>query len=210
MEEHVEHQAEVHDISAETAEALGAPAHPPEELHATVAAPHGGDAHDAHAAAGPMDVSGEMFIWTLGTFAVMAFILGKFAWKPILAGLDQREQDIRQSVDNAEKVRAELSAIDGQRREIIGQADAQAKDIVSRARRAGVESERAFEEKAREEAAILMENAEREIRSVREKAAADLRKDSVDAAIALAGKLIGENLDDQKNRQLTDRLINEL
>ncbi len=209
MEEHVDTQAEVHDISAETADALGAPAHPPEELNGTVAA-HDGGAHDAHAATGPMDVSGEMFIWTLATFAIMAFILGKFAWKPILAGLDQREKGIRDSVDNAEKIRDELAAIDDKRNLIIGEADDQAKDIVSRARRAGTETERAFEEKARKEATILMENAEREIRSVREKASADLRKDSVEAAIALAGKLVGENLDDEKNRKLTDRLINEL
>jgi F-type H+-transporting ATPase subunit b len=166
--------------------------------------------HDAHGATGPMDVSGEMFLWTLGTFALMAFVLGKFAWNPILAALEQREQDISNAVTNAETVRQELAAIDDKRSSIIGAADEQAKEIVNRARRAGAEVERSAEDRGREKAAILVENAEREISSARDKAAADLRKESVEAAISLAGKLIGENLDSAKNRKLTERLISQL
>lgn len=194
--------AEVEAIGhAETA-ALGAG-----ETHGVVEAQ--GAAHDAHVA-GPMDPSLPMFLWTLGTFAVMAFVLARFAWKPILAGLDAREKDIRDAVDNADQIKSELATLDQKRTEIIGAADEQAKEIVGRARRAGVEAERGIEAKAREEAAILMENARREIRAAQDKAAAQLRRDSVETAIALAGKLIGEQLDEEKSRQLTDRLIREV
>lgn len=184
------------------------PAVAPTTAHAAVPA-HGSE-HEAHAAAGPMDVSGEMFLWTLGTFAVMVFVLGKFAWNPILTALDKREQDIRDAVQNADTLRSELEALDEKRETIIGEADDQAKEIVDRARRAGVEVERSAEERGREKAAILVENAEREIKSAREKASAELRRESVETAIALAGKLIGENLDSAKNRKLTDRLISQL
>lgn len=186
----------------------GHPGDAPTLAYAAVA-PHGED-HGAHAAAGPMDVSGEMFIWTLGTFAVMAFVLAKYAWNPILSALDKREQDIRDAVANAETVRHELESIEEKRAAIIGGADEQAKEIVNRARRAGAEVERSAEERGREKAAILVENAEREISAARDKASADLRKESVETAISLAGKLIGENMDTDKNRQLTDRLISQL
>lgn len=196
--------AEFHEISTDVTATLGHGG----ETHAVVEAhadPHGGG-HPP----GPMDPSLPMFLWTLGTFTAMAFVLAKFAWKPILAGLEEREKDIRDSVDNADRIKEELASIDGKRSEILGAADDQAKSIVSRARRAGVEAERVIQEKAREEAAILLENARREIQTAQDKAAASLKRESVETAISLAGKLIGESLDDEKNRQLTDRLIGEL
>lgn len=163
-----------------------------------------------HAADNPIDVSGEMFAWTLGTFIVMGFLLTKLAWKPILAGLDQREQNIRDSVENAEKIKTELASIDQQRDEIVSTADEKAKSIVDRARRAGKEAERGIKEKAKEDATILLENAEREIRTARDKAESDLRRESVDMALKLTGKLIGKSMDAKKHRTLADKLIAEI
>ena len=168
------------------------------------------DGQDEHHAPGLLDPSLPMFLWTVGTFAVMAYVLARFAWKPILAGLDAREKDLRDAVENADLIKDELATLDQKRTQIIGGADDQAKEILARARRAGVEAERGIEAKAREEAAILMENARREIRAAQDKAADALRRDSVETAIALAAKLIGEQLEDEKNRQLTDRLIREI
>ena len=67
-----------------------------------------------------------------------------------------------------------------------------------------------IEEKSRKEAQILVENAERDIGKAREKAIAALRKESADLSIALAGKLIGANLDDEKNRTMVDKLIDRM
>ena len=174
-------------------------------------APVSQDAADAHhEPAGPMDPSGSMFLWTLLTFCAVSAMLAKVAWKPILAGLDKREADIRKSIEDAEKVASELAAIEDTRHGIISKADEDAKGIVTRARRAGVEAERVIKDKAKEEISILRENADREITSAQEKARSDLRRESVESAINLAGRLIGENLDDEKNRQLTDRLIEQM
>lgn len=185
--------------------------------HADEAAEHGGthavvETHGdgGHQEPKVIDVSGQMFFWTLGTFLVMAFVLKRIAWKPILENLDKRESYIRESVENAEKVGREFASIESKRHEVISEADDKAKDIISRARKAGLEAERVIKDKAKEEAGILMENAEREIRSAREKAQADLKRESVDTAIALAGKLIAENLDTGKNRELTEKLIGRM
>jgi len=199
MEEHAEHH--------ESAILIGQDAHGGEQLTAEAVV---ADDPDHQKAAGPMDVSGEMFLWTLVTFSLVAIILSKIAWKPILYALEKREETIRKSIEDAEKVEQEMAAIDGNRQKIITEADDKAKDIVGRARQAGVEAERVIKDKAREEAGILLENANREINAVREKVAAELRQESVETAIALAGKLIGENLDDDRQRRLTDQLIKQL
>ena len=56
----------------------------------------------------------------------------------------------------------------------------------------------------------IASNAQREIKAAEEKAAANLRKESAELAVALAGRLLSENLDTEKNRQLIDGLINEV
>jgi F-type H+-transporting ATPase subunit b len=174
-----------------------------------------GDAHTGQPAGDHGDPqlinpSGPMFLWTLGTFLVMALVLKRIAWKPILEGLDKRETFLRESVDNAQKVEEELGAIESKRTEIISDADEKAKNIVSQARRAGIEAERVIKEKAKEEAGILLDNAQREINSAQEKAAATLKQESINSAIGLAGKLIQQNLDTEQNRQLTDNLIDKI
>ena len=104
-----------------------------------------------------MDPSKNMVIWTWVTFGILLIILHKFAWKPILAGLDKREGDIKESVENAEKIRDELAQIEQKREKSIAEADEKAKDIVSMARKAAVEASKVIENKAKEEAKILLE-----------------------------------------------------
>lgn len=177
--------------------------HPVEEVpvHHEANAPHG---------AGPLDVSGSMFLFTVVTFAIMAAALTKLVWRPMLSALDKREAYLRQSLDDAEKIEQEMAILDDRKKDILAEADAQGREILTRARRAGTEAERVIKDKAKEDSGILVENAEREIRAAQDKARADLRRESVDTAIALAGKLIQENLDDEKNRHLTDSLIEKL
>ena len=199
MQEHDEHADPVPADDGPGSHDTGVTAHVEEAA---------GGGHDE----GPqvIDLSVPMFFWTLGTFLAMAYILKRIAWRPILEALDKRETYLRESVENAQKVEQELAAIDSQRQETIAGADEKAKDIVSRARKAGLEAERVINEKAKADATILMENAEREINAAHKKAQADLRRESVDLAITLAGKLVTENLDSDKNRELTEKLIEQI
>ena len=168
------------------------------------------EADAGHGPAGPLDVSGSMFLFTVVTFAIVAAALTKLVWRPMLNALDKREEYLKQSLEDADRIEQEMAGLGRKKEQILAEADEQGREILGRARKAGTEAERVIKDKAKEEASILMENAEREIRAAREKAQADLRKDSVDNAVALAGKLIQENLDNRKQRDLTDRLIENL
>jgi F-type H+-transporting ATPase subunit b len=165
---------------------------------------------DHHAEVNPMEVSGQMVIWTWVLFAISLFVLYKVAWKPILTVLDKREKDIQDSIDNAAKVQEELDSIEETRAKIITDADEKAKSVLEAARKGAHEQAQLIEAKARDEASIITENAHREIESQRASAEESLRFESGKWARELAGKLINANLDDEKNRALTDKLIEEL
>ncbi len=159
---------------------------------------------------GLMDPSKDMVLWTWVTFIILLGILWKFAWGPILAALDKRESDIRDSVDNAAKIKDEFEKLKATKEDIIGNANEEAKEIVATARKAAVEAAKVIDSNAKDKAKILIENTTRELKAEEEKARAFLRKESAELAIAIAGKLIDENLDDEKNRQLTDKVIKEM
>jgi F-type H+-transporting ATPase subunit b len=171
--------------------------------HQTVEAPSSGES-------GVMTISSTMMGLTWVTFLLVTIILYKVAWKPILAALDRREETIRKAQEDAARIREEFRKMEESRRAAQAEADNQAKDIIAAARRAAEETTRAIEEKSRQEAQILVENAERDIGKAREKALAALRKESADLSIALAGKLISANLDNEKNRTMVNKLIDQM
>ncbi len=165
---------------------------------------------DHHGGVNPMEISGGMVIWTWVLFVITLVALYKIAWKPILGALDKREEEIQESMDNAEKLREEMAGLEKVCTEKIADADAQSKKILEKARRGAHEQAQVIEEKARNEADILTENAHRDIEASRALAEDALRIESAAWARELAGKLIEENLDDEKSRALTDKLIREL
>ena len=124
--------------------------------------------------------------------------------------MDERETKIRDSVDNAEKIESELAEIEGKRSDILADADTKAKDILTTSRKGAVEAARVIENKAREETQIMLENAEREINTAQERARATLRQESADLAVSLAGKVIEDNLDEEKSKALINKLIGEM
>lgn len=181
-----------------------------EETTATVEVPshHGG--HDGPAPASVTDINTTMIVLTWVTFGLLAAILYKVAWKPILAGLEKREEDIRKALEGAQHARDELAKIEDNRARVIAEADAQAKAIVEAARKGAVDAAATIEAKAREEAQLLLATAQREILSAQEKATASLRKESADLAIALSRKILRGNLDEERSRKLADELIHHV
>ncbi len=149
----------------------------------------------------------NIIILTWVSFFLLLFILRKFAWKPILAGLDKREETIRKSLEEADRIKEELREINQKREQLIREAEDKSKEIIDQGRKAAIEAAHIIEHKAKEESQIMLENAERQIKDVAAQAQFELRKMSADIAVELAGRLIEENLDSEKNRKLVNDLI---
>src|SRR5438067_1343731 len=69
----------------------------------------------------------DLSIWTLVVFLVLVFVLSKFAWKPMLEGLDKRERDIASAVEEAKKAKEEAAALHQQMVEIRQKANEEAR-----------------------------------------------------------------------------------
>jgi F-type H+-transporting ATPase subunit b len=148
-------------------------------------------------------------VWTIVIFLVLLLVLRKFAWKPIATALDSREKSIRESLEKAEQARAEVNASLQKQKEILDQARAQAVAMAEQARAAAEKAREETVAQARNEAKATMERGLRELKLQQEAAAAELRRQTVDLALAAAEKVVRRTLSDADHRRLAEEAVKE-
>ena len=151
-----------------------------------------------------------MVILTWVTFFALFAILKKFAWKPILQILDDREKNIRAAVEEAEKTRQEYLLIGDKRKHVLLEADNAAQELMNQSRQSALKAAKLIEERAKSEAEIVMENARREIEAEQEKSAVYLREQSANTAVELARRILRGDLDEAKQKKIIDTLTYEI
>jgi len=156
------------------------------------------------------DINTGLSAWTLIVFAILVVLLGKFAWKPILEAVEAREKGIKAALDDAAAKNAEAAKLLEEHRAQIADARRQASELIAEGRAAGENVRKSIEEKARVEAQGMVDRARGEIERERDAAIQALRKESVDLALAAASRLMQQNLDQAKDRQLVERYLSEL
>ena len=159
---------------------------------------------------GLLDPEKIMAVLLWATFFCVLFILQKFAWKPILAALKQREDDIRKAVENADKIKSELAAVEVSKAKIFDEAKGKANLIIEQSRKTGNELAAQIEERARKNAEEIINSAHQEIEGERERVRNALKKESVQTAVSLAEKILKENLDPEKNRNLINQAMKDV
>src|ERR1041385_480860 len=98
-----------------------------------------------------------LYIWTIVTFLVLLALLAKFAWKPLLEALDNRQESIRKALDDARKAKQELEGIHAESAKLLAQARSEAAEIVSRSRSDADRFREEMKDKARAHAATLID-----------------------------------------------------
>lgn len=151
-----------------------------------------------------------VWIWSMIVFVTLLLILRKMAWKPIVASIEEREKTIKDSLDQAARIQAESQRITEEQNKILAQARSEANALLQSTRQAGEDLKRKLEQSANEEKARILASTTQEIEAQKRAVVADLRRTTADLSIRIAEKLIQGNLDDAKQRQLVDKLINEV
>ena len=146
-------------------------------------------------------------IWTLIVFGLLLFVLGRFAWGPILGAVEAREKRIQDSLDSAQRQTEEIRELVAEQKQHLTAARQEAQQIVADGREAGERVRRDIEEKARTEGQALLERARAEIEREKESALESIRRESVDIALAAASRLVGERLDAERDRELASSYI---
>ncbi|GAB4368618.1 MAG: F0F1 ATP synthase subunit B [Calditrichia bacterium] len=151
-----------------------------------------------------------LMIWTWITFLVLFFILAKVAWKPLVSAVQQREQTISDSLNKAEMAKNEAQRLLEEQEKKLASAHEEIQQMLKENKELAEKMKTEIIEKARAEADKLHQRAQADIARERDAAIIELRKQVADLTILAASRLIKENLDDTKNRNLIDQYIKEL
>ena len=150
-----------------------------------------------------------MLILTWVTFFALLAILQKFAWKPIVAGLQKREDYIRQSLEEADKIKAQMAQAEEIKAKILDEAKTQASQIIQDSRQAAAGVATEIEGNAKRHANEIVASAKAQIEGERQRVVIQLKRDAVDTAIKLAEKVLEENINVEKNRHLIDKAVDK-
>jgi F-type H+-transporting ATPase subunit b len=159
---------------------------------------------------GLYDINTGLSFWTLLVFGILVWVLGKYAWGPILSAVEARETGIQGKLDEAAARNEEAAKLLAEHKEQLADARRQAHELIAEGKAAGENVRKEIEEKARAEGQAIVERARAEVERELEQAIQTLRRESVDLALAAASRLMQESLDQEKDRQLVERYLSEM
>ena len=152
-----------------------------------------------------------LIFWMLVSFSLVLYVLAKFAWKPIMKGIHQRENTIEKALEAANEAKKEMLQLKAGNEQLLRDAKDERDALMRDARKmkeAILDEARA---KGAEESARILETARENIQFEKMAAINDLKNQIASISIEIAEKLIGKELENKKQQQeLTEKLLKEV
>lgn len=148
-----------------------------------------------------------LFIWSTVAFLILFFLLSKFAWKPIVQALDERERSIEDALSKAEMAKAEMAKLISENEDLLREARLERDNILKEAKEIKDQIISDAKESAKGEGAKLIESAKVEITNQKLAAMAEIKNQVSTLSLDIAEKVLRKQLEDQDKQQA---LINDL
>jgi F-type H+-transporting ATPase subunit b len=151
-----------------------------------------------------------LVFWQTVTFLTILFILSKFAWKPIMSGLKEREQNIEAALSTAKKAREEMAQMKSENEKLLAEARVERDKMLKEAQVASNNMISEAKDKASAEGARLLESARISITNEKQAAIAEVKNQAASLSIQIAEKLLKRELsNEQAQKKLVDEFIKE-
>ncbi len=142
-----------------------------------------------------------LFFWQLIILLIVIFILGKFAWKPIINALEERENGITDALASAEKAKLEMARLTNENGQLLKEAREERDNILKEAKVLKDKIVAEAKELAQVEGAKLIDQARREIEDQKVKAMAEVKNQVSSLALDIARKVLTKEFEDQGKQQ---------
>lgn len=151
-----------------------------------------------------------MAIWTWLVFGLLLVILGRFAWKPILKVLEDRENLIKNSLDGAAQARKEFEEVNARCKALLAETEKESSHLIQRAKAEAQAKADEMLAQARAESKQIVEGARLDVG--REKAAAlqEIRSETIQLALLAAGKVLEENMGGDAQKRTAEKFLEQV
>jgi F-type H+-transporting ATPase subunit b len=152
-----------------------------------------------------------LVFWMTLTFLTVLFLLAKFAWKPILKSLHEREKGIEDALSESKRMREEMSKLQASNEEMMRQARAERDALLKEARDIRDKEISEAKAKAKAEADAMLGRAREDIRNEKNAAIVELRNQVADLSVLVAERILREKLGDATaQKTLVDKVMSEV
>ena len=151
-----------------------------------------------------------LIFWTTVSFIILLWLLGKFAWKPILSALNDREDGIKKALDEADKARQEMAELQASNENILKEARADRDALLKDARDIKNNMISDAKEEAKAQANKIVQQAKVSIENEKHAAITHLKNQVAELSIGIAEKVLKEELSDkEKHIDLIEKMLEE-
>jgi len=158
---------------------------------------------------GELGISWPLFSAQIVNFVVLLILLYFLAYKPLLKKLDERSGKIKESIDEAQKVKDQAVKAEEEFQQRIDAVGKESQEVIARAMRTGEEARQKAQAEARVEAQAVVEKARQDIQHERDEAIEELRQEFSDLTIVAAEKVIEKSLDRKAHQEIIDKVLEE-
>lgn len=152
-----------------------------------------------------------LVVWMLLSFSILLILLKKFAWKPIINMLKEREETISEALNQAKTAREEMKTLQANNELLIIQAKEERDSIIVEARKIREKMIEEAKSKATEESQRIIESAKESINYEKMRAITDLKNQVAQLSIDIAEKLIVSELTDkEKQNKIIEEMLDEV
>jgi F-type H+-transporting ATPase subunit b len=151
------------------------------------------------------------FVAELVAFALLLYAINRWVLPPLRRAMEQRQEMIRQQIEEANQARERLAAAEREYRDLIEETRAESNRIREEARAEGQAIVAELRDRAQQEVARIRQRGEEQLAAEREQVVVSLRAEIGRLAAGLAERIVGESLtDDDRQRRIVDRFLDEL
>lgn len=143
-----------------------------------------------------------LVFWMLLSFSIVLFLLKKFAWKPIINMLKEREDSISDALNAAEKAKEKMAELNAENEKIIEQANKERKKILAEAYEENHNVITNAKAEAQKEADKIIDNARISIEHEKQVALSEIKHLMADLSIEIAEKILKRELNDSKDQAI--------
>ena len=155
-------------------------------------------------------VTKELFISQLIAFLVVAFLLKKFAYQPVLTMLEERRQRIAEGIENAEKIKEELASTEAARKKIMEDANATANKMIEEARAVAAQVQEKESQKAVAQAEQIISQAREAASADHARMLAELKQEIGGLVVKTTAQVVGKVLTPEDQKRLVDEANREM
>ena len=153
----------------------------------------------------------DLFVWQVVVMIILIFLLTKFAWKPVMKAVGEREASINDALASAEKAKEEMANLKADNEKMLQQARAERDEMLKEAQEMKKSIISEATEDANEKAERILEKAQITIQSEKKQALAEIKTQVAELSVQIAETVVKKQLDDKKQQMnLVNKMLDDV